>query len=347
MDLTGIGFVPFFSEAFDLLALPGVVPGRVLSDSREVYTVATSEGEFHAEPSGRLRCEDELPVAGDWVAVRPSADQRFGIVEAVLPRRTRISRRAPGPRTEEQPLGANIDLVLAAVALVEDGSLRRLERLLALGRAGGAEPCALLTKADLASDLPAAVAAARAVAGNASVLAVSVRTGYGLDDLRSLLRPGVTAALVGASGAGKSTLVNALAGTELATREVREADGRGRHTTSIRRLVPLCSGALLLDTPGLREIGLWDEGTEETFDDVGAFAPRCRFRDCGHGGEPGCAVREAVDTGALEADRLEAWRKLDREEAWLTRRLESTPARVEKERWRTIHRQIRKGKPLS
>ena len=244
-------------------------------------------------------------------------------------------------------MGANVDVVLAVVALLEDGSLRRLERLLALGRAGGAKSVALLTKADLSADLPAAIASARAVAGDAGVLAVSVRSGEGLDALSLLLKPGVTAALVGASGAGKSTLINALAGTELVTREVRAADGKGRHTTTGRRLVPLRSGALLLDTPGLREVGLWDTDAEEIFDDVDLLAPLCKFRDCGHADEPGCAVRAAVDRGTFDAGRLEAWQKLRREEALVLRRLQTTPARVEKERWKGIHKQIRKGKPLA
>ena len=344
MNLRGIGFDPFFSGAFECLGLPDLVPGRVFSDTHEVYTVRTEEGDLQAAPSGRLRSHAELPVSGDWVALRPTG-QRLATIEAVLPRRTWISRRSPGKRTEEQIMGANVDVVLAVVALLEDGSLRRLERLLALGRAGGATAVAHLTKADLAPDLPAAVESARGVAGDAPVLAVSVRSGEGLDALSLLLKPGVTAALVGASGAGKSTLINALAGTELVTQEVRAVDGRGRHTTTGRRLVPLRSGALLLDTPGLREVGLWEQGAEELFDDVDALSPRCRFRDCAHADEPGCAVRAAVDGGTLDADRLEAWRKLRREEALLARRLETTPARVERERWKGIHKQKRTGKP--
>jgi ribosome biogenesis GTPase len=344
MSLRDIGFDPFFSGAFDRLGIPELVPGRVFSDTHEVYTVRTEGGDLQAEPSGRLRSHEELPVAGDWVAVRPSG-KGSGTIEAVLPRRTWISRRSPGKRTEEQLMGANVDVVLAVVALLEDGSLRRLERLLALGRAGGARAVALLTKADLSVDLPAAIASARAVAGDAPVLAISVRSGEGLDALSLLLGPGVTAALVGASGAGKSTLINTLAGTDLVTREVRVADGRGRHTTTGRRLVPLRSGALLLDTPGLREVGLWDTDTEELFDDVDRLAPLCRFRDCGHADEPGCAVRAAVDGGTLDSGRLEAWRKLRSEEALVERRLQTTPARVEKERWKGIHKQIRKGKP--
>ena len=344
MNLTDIGFDPFFSAAFDRLGLSGCVPGRVFSDTHEVYTVRTEGGDLQAEPSGRLRSHEELPVAGDWVALR-SSGQGSGTIEAVLPRRTWISRRSPGKRTEEQLMGANVDVVLAVVALLEDGSLRRLERLLALGRAGGAKAVALLTKADLSTDLPAAVAAARAVAGDAPVLAVSVRSGEGLDDLSLLLGPGVTAALVGASGAGKSTLINTLAGTELVTQEVRAVDGRGRHTTTGRRLVPLRSGALLLDTPGLREVGLWDADAAELFDDVDLLAPLCKFRDCGHGDEPGCAARAAVNAGTLDAGRLEAWRKLRREEALVARRLETTPARVERERWKGIHKQKRKLKP--
>jgi ribosome biogenesis GTPase len=347
VNLADIGFDPFFSEAFERVSAPGLVPGRVFTDAREVYSVRTAGGDLEAEPSGRLRFEGDLPVAGDWVAVRAFPADRFGVLEAVLPRKSWLSRRAAGKRTEEQLLGANVDLVLATVALGEDGNLRRLERLLALGRAGRATPVALLTKSDLVTDLPADLAAARQVTAGAAVLAVSSRTGAGIPDVRSLLVPGLTAALIGASGAGKSTLVNSLAGEELlATREVREGDGRGRHATTARRLVPLSWGALLLDTPGLREVGLWDV-EDGDFDDVDLLGQACRFSDCGHGEEPGCAVRYAVEGGRLDAGRLEAWRKLGREERWLARRLESTPARAEKERWKPIHLQIRKGKRIT
>lgn len=345
MKLAEIGFDPFFSEAFERLSLPGLVPGRVFTDTRETYTVLTGEGELQAEPSGRLRFDGELPVAGDWVAVRAFPADRLGIVEALLPRRSRLSRRAAGERTEEQLLGANVDVVFAAVALGQDGSLRRLERLLALARAGRCEGVALLTKADLASDLAADLRAFEAVAAGAPVVPVSARSGAGIAELKALLPPGRTGALVGASGAGKSTLVNLLAGEELlATREVREQDGRGRHATTARRLVPLPWGALLLDTPGLREVGVWEEG-DGGFDDVDLLAAGCRFADCRHEEEPGCAVRAGVEEGRLDAARLEAWRKLRREERWLTRRLETSPARVERERWKSIHKMAKKGKP--
>lgn len=348
--LAAAGFSEFFVGAFAEVAarLPGCVPGRVLSDARELYQVRTESGDLSAEPSGRLRFGSTLPVTGDWVALRPFAGEGFGVVEAVLPRRTTLSRRAAGERTEEQVLAANVDVAFAAVALGEDGNLRRLERLLALARGGGASPVALLTKADLLDDAAAGAArdAAEPVAGGTPVVLCSARSGAGLDEVRRLLGPGTTAALLGASGAGKSTLVNALVGAELlATREVRTDDGRGRHTTSARRLVQLPWGALLLDTPGLREIGLWDGDEDEGFPEVTEAAGRCRYRDCRHEEEPGCAVAAAVADGTVPAERLEAWRKLRREDAWLARRVETTPARAEKERWKGVALLRRRGKP--
>jgi len=343
MPLTPFGWDHDLEALFETHAAAGLAPGRVLTASRESYRLATAHGELAAELSGRLRFSAyvpaDLPAVGDWVAARAYPGDGLAVVDAVLPRRTALVRRAAGRRDEAQVLAANVDLLLVAAPL--DGGLRarRLERFLALSREAGIPPAVVLTKSDLAADAGAAVAAARALAGGAPVLAVSARTGAGLDALSGLLPPCRTAALLGPSGAGKSTLVNALLGeARQATREVRAEDLRGRHATTHRELFTLPSGALLVDTPGLRELALWDgaDGIAATYDEVAALAPECRFRDCRHEDEPGCAVRAAAEAGAIDGDRLAAFEKLRKEEEALAERRALGPARAERARWRRM-----------
>lgn len=343
MPLSRFGWDPDFEALFENHAREGLVPARVLTSTRESYGLATSHGELAGELSGRLRfaadTPAELPTVGDWVAARTYPGDGLALVDAVLPRRTALVRRAAGRRDEAQLLAANVDLLLIAAPLDGDLRARRVERFLALAREAGVPPAVVLTKADLAADPPASLAAARDVAGGATVLAVSAVTGSGLDELSALLVPRQTAALLGPSGAGKSTLVNALLGeARQATREVREADLRGRHATTHRELFALPSGALLVDTPGLRELALWDgaDGIAATYDEVSALASSCRFRDCRHEAEPGCAVREAASAGEIEEARLAAFEKLRREEEALEMRRTLGPARSERLRWKRI-----------
>ena len=343
MPLTRFGWDLDLEALFETHAAEGLVPGRVLTATREIYRLATAHGELAAELSGRLRFSAaspaELPAVGDWAAARLFPGDGLAVVDAVLPRRTELVRRAAGRRDEAQLLAANIDLLLVAAPLGGDLRARRLERFLALAREAGIPPAVVLTKRDLAPDVPAAVAAARAVARAAPVVALSAQTGEGLDAIAALLAPRRTAALVGPSGAGKSTLVNALLGeARQATRDVREADLRGRHATTRRELFALPSGALLVDTPGLRELALWDgaDGISATYDEVSGLASACRFRDCRHEAEPGCAVRAAADAGAIDAERLAAFEKLRREEELLAERRALGPARAERARWKRI-----------
>jgi len=343
MPLTRFGWDPDFEALFENHAREGLVPGRVLTATREIYRLATPHGELAGELSGRLRFASDspadLPAVGDWIAARTYPGDDLAVVDAVLPRRTALVRRAAGRRDEAQLLAANVDLLLVAAPLGGDLRARRIERFLALAREAGVPPAVVLTKADLAADPAPAFAAAREIAGGAPVVAVSAVTGHGLEDLSALLVPRATAALLGPSGAGKSTLVNALLGQERqATREVRDADRRGRHATTHRELFALSSGALLVDTPGLRELALWDaaDGIAATFDEVSALAPACRFRDCRHEAEPGCAVREAAGAGGLDAARIAAWEKLRREEEALEMRRTLGPARAERLRWKRI-----------
>ena len=265
----------------------------------------------------------ELPAAGDWVAVAARHDEGAGTIHAVLPRRSAIVRKAAGNPTEAQVVGANVDTVFLVTSLNDDLNLRRLERYLATAWESGAQPAILLTKADLCDDPAAAVLDVQAIAYGVPVHAVSTVTGEGIDELGAYLGEGKTIALIGSSGVGKSTLVNRLAGREvLATQEIRESDGRGRHTTSHRELVPLPGGGLVLDTPGMRELQLWEssDGMQEAFDDVEELVDACRFADCGHGVEPDCAVQAALADGSLAPERYESWVKLQRELEHLERK---------------------------
>jgi ribosome biogenesis GTPase len=237
-------------------------------------------------------------------------------------------------------LAANVDIVFIVTSLNDDLNLRRLERYLILARESGAQPVVLLTKSDLSEDVPAAVSAVESIAFDVPVHPLSSLTGEGLDDVRAHLRPGVTAALLGSSGVGKSTLVNTLAGEELlATREIRD-DGMGRHTTTRRELVQLPGGALVIDTPGMRELQLWvaDEGLEEAFEDVTSLFDLCRFSDCSHDSEPGCAVKAALEDGSLAPERWESYLKLEAEMAHLERRLDKRAASEERKRWKALSR---------
>jgi ribosome biogenesis GTPase len=301
----------------------GLVPARVSAQHRGAYKVLTVAGELTAHVAGRLRHDvgwrvGMLPAVGDWAAVRIEGDA--ATIADVLPRRSQFTRQAAndGGRTEVQIVAANVDVVFVVAALnidVREGFLRRLERYLALAWESGAQPVIVLTKSDLCDDVESAVLAVQAIAYGVPVHAVSNVTGEGVDEVAAYAQPGVTVALLGSSGVGKSTLVNRLAGREvLATREIR-SDGVGRHTTTHRELVPLADGGLLLDTPGMRELQLWDadQGVGATFSDVEELAAQCRFGDCSHDGEPGCAVREAIHDGRLPRDRLTSYNKLQRE----------------------------------
>ncbi|MBA2295831.1 MAG: ribosome small subunit-dependent GTPase A [Actinobacteria bacterium] len=340
--LKALGWNEFFAEGFTSVAPPGTIPGRVAVPHRGAHDVLTELGELRCDVAGRLYDEAsspaERPVVGDWVAVVARADERAGTITAVLPRRTKFSRKTAWQATEEQVLAANIDVVFIVTSLNEDLNLRRLERYLILARESGARPVLLLTKSDLTGDIGARVAAVEAIAVGIPIHAISSRTGEGLDDVRAYLTPGVTAALLGSSGVGKSTLANALLGEELfATNEIRD-DGRGRHTTARRELVQLPGGGLLIDTPGMRELQLWiaDDGLEEAFEDVTSLFEHCRFSDCSHESEPGCAVKAALADGTLATERWESYLSLQAELAHLERRIDNRAQSEERKRWRSV-----------
>jgi len=321
-------------------------PARVTLQGRDVWRVHDGARELTVGVRGRLRsAERSLPVAGDWVLLGGTT-HHDAVVESVLPRRTSLTRKVAGQRTEEQVVAANVDVVIVCTPL-HSLNLRRLERELTIVWESGATPVVAVTKADLVddlgTDLDGALDEVRSVAVGVHVLAVSSYVGDGLDGVRDLLPPGVTAAVIGPSGAGKSTLVNALVGHEvLATTEVR-TDLRGVHTTTARHLVPVPGAGLVLDTPGMRELALWadEDALDATFVDVGDLAEQCRFADCRHVTEPGCAVLGAVEAGELDDERLASWRKLQRELAWLARKQDLRAQHEERRRWAIRSREAR------
>jgi ribosome biogenesis GTPase len=318
MDLQSIGADTAIVSAFETWAAQGLVLGRVALAQRDQYRLYTETGDFSAEASGalwhRAAGAADMPVTGDSVAARVIAPGQ-AIVDGVVPRRTCFSRRAAGRREDEQPLAANIDVVFLVCGLDGNFNPRRLERYLVLALESGAAAVVVLNKADLCPDLPARLVETLAIARAVPVVAVSARDGA-LDSLAPWLGRGTTVALLGSSGVGKSTLANRLVGEErLWTGEVREGDSRGRHTTTQRELVPLPAGGALIDTPGLRELQLWAgaDSVGLAFDEIDELAVRCRYRDCSHSVEPGCAVAEALAEGRLAAERFESYRKLLKE----------------------------------
>lgn len=324
MRLPELGFDKWFKDYFSELAIDGTVPARVVAVHRDSTTVRTEDAEFPAEPTGKLRFSADsgadLPCVGDWVVVHPENDGTFGIIHAVLPRRSFLRRKAAGRDVEFQMIAANIDVAFIVQSCDFNFNPRRLERYLVMVHEGGVEPVVLLSKSDLVSAEQLAerlevVAQIDAACANVTFSNV---TGDGLEDVRTLLQRARTYCLLGSSGVGKTTLLNTLLGRDsFETSEVRSKDGRGRHKTSHRHLELLESGALIIDTPGMRELALMGatEGLKEEFSTIDELSKRCKFSDCTHTSEVGCAVLAAVESGELSEDRYESYLKLARESA--------------------------------
>jgi ribosome biogenesis GTPase len=323
VDLAALGWTDRLADSFAPYAAEGLVPSRVALEHTHIYRVLGEAGEWLARVSGRLRHHAEtridFPAVGDWVAVEPPTGGGDARIRAVLPRFSRFSRRAAGNPTEEQIVAANIDTVFLVSGLDGDFNPRRIERYLVVAQDSGATPVIVLNKADLVEDPDALVRDVASIAVGVDTHPVSCRRPETLDVLRQYLGRGRTGALLGSSGVGKSSIVNQLVGFDLLrTRDVRVTDSRGRHTSTARQLVLLPGGGVLIDTPGMRELQLWETGetVSGTFADIEEQAVGCRFRDCQHRSEPGCAVRAAVDAGEMTASRLESFHKLRAEQAY-------------------------------
>lgn len=349
--LNRYGWSDSLQQQFAPHAAAGLVPARVVVQQRGLYEVMTDCGEVSATLAGKFTHtaqEGEYPVAGDWVAIAVGSSGSSGTIRHVLPRRSTFVRRAAGPGAPRaQVIAANADIALLVTSLNAELNVRRIERYLAAAWESGADPAIVLTKADMCDDVEMRKAEIEAIAFGVPVHVVSAVTGQGLAALAVDLLPAKTAVLLGSSGVGKSTLINTLAGQALmATQEIRQDDARGRHTTTHRELVLLPNGTLILDTPGMRELGLWDaeSGVSSAFADVDGLAAQCRFHDCSHRTEPGCAVRAALAEGTLDSGRWQAYGKLQRELAFQQRK-EDPVARAEARKvWIRRHKNYRAQK---
>jgi ribosome biogenesis GTPase len=351
MDLSELGWDSFFEEGLRQHKDDGLIPARVGREDRQTYLLLTETGELSGHVSGRFlhdaNSKGEFPGVGDWVVAQKLPDQHKAVIHTVLPRKSCFARQPPGGRTEEQVVAANVDTVFIVSAL--DGGRafnpRRIERYLALAWESGATPVLVLNKVDVCPDVNACIRESEAIALGVPIHPVSATEGIGIDALREHLRKGETAALIGSSGVGKSALVNVLLGEDRQeTGAVREDDLRGRHTTVCRELILLPDGGMIIDTPGMRELRMWgnESSVSDTFGDIKELGTQCRFRDCRHQREPGCAIHDAIGQGVLDAGRYDSYLRLQREMEHLARRQGHKARLTEKARGKQLSKFIRR-----
>lgn len=353
MNLDLLGWSHELALSFAPFAAQGLQTGRVARQHKQAYILYTAWGEMSAQVSGKLRHQvssaEDIPCVGDWVVIQ-SKEKQTAIIHHILPRRTQFARKVAGTTTDVQLVATNLDSVFLICGLDHDFNLRRIERYLVMIWESGARPVIVLNKVDLCEQLDQYLQDLEAIALGVPVIQISALHNQGLDALAPYLQPGQTVALLGSSGVGKSTLTNQLIGEEIqAVQSVRADDSRGRHTTTSRQLICLPSGAVFIDTPGMRELQLWTttSGVSTTFADIETLAMQCRFRDCQHQQEPGCAVQAALADGQLDVQRLHSYQKLQREEAYLHRKQDQKAQFNTKARWKQMTKSMRqrqKGK---
>ena len=353
MILKEYGWNEDWAAVFKKLAGSEQMPGRITIEQKGSYRLVTEHGELFGEVSGRFRHEalgyDAYPSVGDWVIADLRPSEGKAIIHAVLPRKSKFSRKVAGALTQEQVVAANFDYVFIVNSLNKDFNPRRMERYLTMAWESGAGPVIVLNKKDLCDDANNKISEVEAITFGVPVIAVSAVTGDGADQLKDFVAPGRTVAILGSSGVGKSTLTNLLAGAEIMeTREIKEDDSKGRHTTTFRNLVKLPNGGMVIDTPGMRELQLWesDSGLQGTFEDVESLGTSCRFRDCTHENEPGCAVVEAIKNGLVPAARLESYRKLKKELRFIESKHNQSLRLAERKSMKNLSKEIKKIKTV-